>query len=301
MPEDPTFCWANGASCSPDWVIGLSRYKNVGVVDMTQDTILNIVFFLVGLGFGMFQMWMAQKERISDQQNKIGAINQELAQIAQRLAAIEPVTNRLVQMELTLGRVDGMVPRLNEVVSCVLKIEKAMDVLEKVAFQPTGQPAYAPRRPAPAAGAATSEVGTFKREFANPQRRAGTPPAPDKKNEAFTPDPLPPVDAALVIDDAAGRVYLGAQKLELTTLEYCLLRSFAQQTGQILSWEALAEKIRLYVEEEDRGRLPDLLAALIGRLRKKLGDDPDHPTYLGTVPGFGWVLQHATYIPPSRR
>jgi DNA-binding winged helix-turn-helix (wHTH) protein len=210
--------------------------------------------------------------------------------------------SRLVQMDLTLNRVDGMVPRMNEVVNCLLKIEKTMDVMEKVAFQPTGQPAYAPRRPAPAAGATVSELETLKREFANPRGRSGKVATPEKKPEASTPDRPPTADAAdLVIDDTAGRVYLGAKKIDLTTLEYCLLRCFGQQAGQSMSWEALAEKIRLYVAEEDRGRVHDLLAALIERLRKKLGDDPDNPTYLSTMPGGGWVLQHATYIPPLRR
>ncbi|MGH8115389.1 MAG: winged helix-turn-helix domain-containing protein, partial [Rhodanobacteraceae bacterium] len=33
-----------------------------------------------------------------------------------------------------------------------------------------------------------------------------------------------------------------------------------------------------------------LLKQLVHRLRQKIGDDPDHPRWLGTIPSVGYML-----------
>jgi DNA-binding winged helix-turn-helix (wHTH) protein len=66
------------------------------------DTVMNIVFFAVGFVIGLIQLWQAQKYYLAEQQAKFEQINSAISQIAQRLAVIEGVTNRLIDIDRTL-------------------------------------------------------------------------------------------------------------------------------------------------------------------------------------------------------
>ena len=98
----------------------------------------------------------------------------------------------------------------------------------------------------------------------------------------------------LLIDDSRGRVYLGSQEVRLSPLEHHVLRCLGQQAGQLMSKEALAQAVRAH-EGHERASID----AAIYRLRKKLGDSARNPTYLETRRGQGYVLHHATYVPPE--
>ena len=67
------------------------------------DAILNIVFFAVGFILGLVQLWQAQKYYLADQQSKVNQINDAITRIAQRLAVIEGVTNRLIDIDRAIS------------------------------------------------------------------------------------------------------------------------------------------------------------------------------------------------------
>ena len=101
------------------------------------------------------------------------------------------------------------------------------------------------------------------------------------------PDPLQPyVHGDLVVDFAQRRATLGGQPLDLVALEYRLLEELAANAGQVLTYQRLLERVW------DRRGGGDLrpMRAIVSKLRSRLGDDADHPTYVFTEPRVGyWV------------
>ncbi len=100
-------------------------------------------------------------------------------------------------------------------------------------------------------------------------------------------DPLEPyVHRDLVIDFAQRRATLGGQPLDLVALEYRLLEELAANAGRVLTYQRLLERVW------DRRGGGDLrpMRAIVSKLRARLGDDADHPTYVFTEPRVGyWV------------
>ncbi len=73
---------------------------------------------------------------------------------------------------------------------------------------------------------------------------------------------------------------------DLTTGEYKLLEALASQPNKVLSRERLFELTR----ESDYDSFDRAVDIQIGRLRKKLGDDPKDPHYIKTVRGAGYMF-----------
>jgi two-component system OmpR family response regulator len=98
---------------------------------------------------------------------------------------------------------------------------------------------------------------------------------------------LSPILAAgdLIVDRDRHGATLAGRPLELTTLEFRLLATLLQADGRVLNREQLLDA--MYGEGEafvlDRS-----IDAVIKRLRRKLGDDPDRPRYVATVRGVGY-------------
>ena len=63
------------------------------------DTIMNIVFFGLGTALGFFQIWQANNHRAKDQESKFVNIDKNISDIQKKLAIIEGVTSRLVDMD----------------------------------------------------------------------------------------------------------------------------------------------------------------------------------------------------------
>jgi DNA-binding winged helix-turn-helix (wHTH) protein len=104
-----------------------------------------------------------------------------------------------------------------------------------------------------------------------------------------------PADAPkLLIDDDRGNTYLGGQEIHLSRLEHHVLRCLAQQAGQVMSKKSLTQAVRAH-----KGFERASVDAAVYRLRKKLGDSARNPTYLETRRGQGYILHHATHIPPG--
>lgn len=73
---------------------------------------------------------------------------------------------------------------------------------------------------------------------------------------------------------------------DLTTGEYRLLEALAASPHKALSRERLFEMTR----ENDYDSFDRAVDIQIGRIRKKLGDDPKDPRYIKTVRGIGYMF-----------
>jgi DNA-binding response OmpR family regulator len=88
----------------------------------------------------------------------------------------------------------------------------------------------------------------------------------------------------IVLDPARHKVTANGRPVELTAVEYKLLQALMSAPGRLLSREELLG--RLYPHGEtvvDR-----VIDVHIGKLRQKIGDDPEAPRYIRTVRGFGY-------------
>lgn len=81
-------------------------------------------------------------------------------------------------------------------------------------------------------------------------------------------------------------LYRHEEIMYLTSAEKTYLLALAEQLGEPVSREALAERIR-HIGETGNVRSVDVQ---IGRLRKKLETDPSRPLYIQTVRSAGYVL-----------
>ena len=100
-------------------------------------------------------------------------------------------------------------------------------------------------------------------------------------------EPLEPyVHGDLTLDFTQRQATLGGQPVRLLALEYRLLAELAAHAGQVLTYQRLLERVW------GRRGAGDLrpMRTVVGRLRRKLGDDADHPTYVFNEPRVGyWV------------
>lgn len=95
----------------------------------------------------------------------------------------------------------------------------------------------------------------------------------------------------LVVDAASRTVNLAGSdgepaELELTTAEFDLLWYLAQRAGQVVSRIEIYQQIQ-GIPYDGLDRSIDLR---ISRLRKKIGDDPNHPQRIKSVRGVGYIL-----------
>jgi DNA-binding response OmpR family regulator len=88
----------------------------------------------------------------------------------------------------------------------------------------------------------------------------------------------------LSINFANRSVWLAGQELRLTSTEYRLLEELVRHAGGVLSPQLLLER----VWGEDWIGDPDYVKVFVRRLRQKLGDDAEHPTYIQTERGSGY-------------
>ncbi|MEW5989054.1 MAG: response regulator transcription factor [Chloroflexota bacterium] len=91
----------------------------------------------------------------------------------------------------------------------------------------------------------------------------------------------------LRLDVDAHQVWKDNGLLELTQIEFDLLHALARHRGRVLSREQLIELV-WGVDYYGDDRVVDVH---IGRLRKKLEDDPAHPALIVTVRGTGYRFE----------
>lgn len=91
---------------------------------------------------------------------------------------------------------------------------------------------------------------------------------------------------SLVVDATRREVSHHGDSVELTTAEFDLLWALARRLGEVVSREQLLAVAGRSVYD-GRDRTIDLR---VSRLRKKLGDDPNHPELIKSVRGVGYML-----------
>ncbi len=91
--------------------------------------------------------------------------------------------------------------------------------------------------------------------------------------------------ADLEIDQERHEVTRGRELVELSLLEFQLLTALVKAGGRVLSRDRLLDVLGGPDADGVQERSVDVY---IGRLRSKLGDDPDQPRYVATVRGAGY-------------
>ena len=80
---------------------------------------------------------------------------------------------------------------------------------------------------------------------------------------------------------------MGSVEAVLTPAEFDSLVTLAKRPGMVFSRTQLQEPARGLYPADVYDRSVD---SIMARLRKKLGDDPANPQYIGTVRGLGYKL-----------
>ncbi len=91
---------------------------------------------------------------------------------------------------------------------------------------------------------------------------------------------------AIAIDFARRRVTVNDEVVKLTPTEFRLLHQLARNAGKVLSHTQLLTEVWGPEYRDDR----DYLWTYIRHLRRKLEPDPEHPAYIRSEPGFGYML-----------
>ena len=91
--------------------------------------------------------------------------------------------------------------------------------------------------------------------------------------------------ADLDIDRDRHEVRRRDTSVSLTTAEFRLLVALAEADGRVMSRDSLLDALYGHGDSETFDRTVDVY---IGRLREKLGDDPERPRYVATVRGVGY-------------
>jgi two-component system, OmpR family, alkaline phosphatase synthesis response regulator PhoP len=99
------------------------------------------------------------------------------------------------------------------------------------------------------------------------------------------------IQADLEIDLERHEVLRSGQALELSPLEFRLLAAIVEAGGRVLSRDRLLDVLG---GPHSDGVLERSVDVYVGRLRSKLGDDPDRPRYVATVRGIGYRAARET-------
>ena len=90
----------------------------------------------------------------------------------------------------------------------------------------------------------------------------------------------------LTVDYAGRRVVLAGRPITLTPIEYRVLAELSANAGRVLTYERLLG--RVWGEKGGGDMRP--MRTIVGKLRRKLGDDADNPRYVFTEPRVGYRM-----------
>ena len=100
---------------------------------------------------------------------------------------------------------------------------------------------------------------------------------------------------ALVINYEERRVTVREVPVELTAIEYNLLRFLSINAGRVVTYETLLRRVWRLDAIVDRRRV----RAFVKKLRDKLGDHADNPTYIFTEPRVGYRMHRPGNAPET--
>ena len=106
----------------------------------------------------------------------------------------------------------------------------------------------------------------------------------------YGPEPTGPyLLGDLTVNYAERRVTVAGSQVQLTPIEYALLYELSVNIGRVLTHDQLLQR----VWGPERTGEPGLVRNVVKRLRRKLGDDADNPTYIFTEPRVGYRMANA--------
>jgi two-component system alkaline phosphatase synthesis response regulator PhoP len=94
-------------------------------------------------------------------------------------------------------------------------------------------------------------------------------------------------EGSIRIDFAGQQMSVDGEARELSTREFRLLRHLIQNRGRVLSRDQILNKVWGY----DYDGTPRTIDNFINKLRQKLGDDPNDPTWIQTIRGSGYKFR----------
>ena len=87
-------------------------------------------------------------------------------------------------------------------------------------------------------------------------------------------------------DEAVRKVALGGRPAPLVAMEYRMLAELSANAGQALTYEPLLERVWGGKSSGDVRSIRNMAS----KLRRKLGEDGDNPTYIFTEPRIGYRM-----------
>lgn len=192
------------------------------------------------------------------------------------LASIASTRPALVVLDLMLPELDGRAviralrrdPEVADVPVIILSARGS--VADRIAGLEDGADDYLPKPFSPAE--LVLRVKTILRRAASPEEPGG-PPRP------------PLIHDDLAVDRDRHEVTRDGVAIPLTSVELRLLITLLEAAGRVLSRDQLLDAVYGMDATDVLDRTIDVH---IGRLRDKLGDDPDAPRYIATVRGAGY-------------
>ncbi len=120
-----------------------------------------------------------------------------------------------------------------------------------------------------------------------------------RRIEGITPVSARPafVSGALAVNFDSREVQIAGREVKLTATEYNLLYLLVRNAGRVLTFDTLLAKVW---GDEYRSET-DYLKTYISRLRRKLGDDHEHPHYILTERGTGYRFARPLPLAPAPR
>ena len=103
-------------------------------------------------------------------------------------------------------------------------------------------------------------------------------------DDAESPTPYQLGD--LTVDFAQRGVHVSGDTVHLTPIEFALLRALSANAGSVMTHPQLLRRVWGPGNSGD----PQLVRTHMRRLRRKLGDDADDPSYIFTEPGVGYRM-----------
>ena len=92
----------------------------------------------------------------------------------------------------------------------------------------------------------------------------------------------------IVLDQDLIKVWKENQEMECSVTEYRILKYFLENKNQVLTQNQILEAVW---DLDGKFVNPNTLQVNIGRLRKKIGEDPSRPGYIKTVHGIGYIWE----------
>ena len=92
----------------------------------------------------------------------------------------------------------------------------------------------------------------------------------------------------IVMDTDLIKVWKAQQEMECSVTEFKILKYFLENKNQVLTQNQILEAVW-----DGEGKLvnPNTLQVIIGRLRKKIEEDPSRPRFIKTIHGIGYIWE----------